>query len=168
MARKPARMYTQIRGQSYTRREYMGGVPSIRISQFEMGNPKANYPIRIHLVSEERCHIRDIALEAARISANRYLQKRLGMMNYHIKVRVFPHNILRENKQATGAGADRVSDGMRRAFGKAVGMAARVSPGQEILTISTNKTNFPQAKEAMRKARMKLPTPCRIDVEDRS
>ena len=38
----------------------------------------------------------------------------------------YPHHVLRENKQATGAGADRVSQGMRCAFGKNVGTAARV------------------------------------------
>ena len=113
MPRKPARMYTQIRGQPYTRKEYMGGIPNIRIAQFEMGNAKAEYPLKMHLIAEERCQVRDIALEAARISANRYLQKRLGMMNYHVKIRVFPHCVLRENKQATGAGADRVSEGRR-------------------------------------------------------
>ena len=166
MARKPARMYTQIRGQAYTRKEYMGGTPNIRIAQFEMGNAKTKYPLKMHLIAEERCQMRDIALEAARISANRYLQKKLGSMNYHVKLRVFPHNVLRENKQATGAGADRVSDGMRGAFGKAVGLAARVQSGQEIMTISTTKNNFLVAKEAMRKAKMKLPTPCRIDIEE--
>lgn len=38
MVRKPASMYREIKGQAYTRREYMGGVPAVRISQFDMGN----------------------------------------------------------------------------------------------------------------------------------
>ena len=31
MARKPAKMYRQVKGQAYTRREYTGGVPNNRI-----------------------------------------------------------------------------------------------------------------------------------------
>jgi large subunit ribosomal protein L10e len=29
-------MYREIRGQAYTRREYMGGVPANRITQFDL------------------------------------------------------------------------------------------------------------------------------------
>jgi large subunit ribosomal protein L10e len=73
--------------------------------------------------------------------------------------------VLRENKQATGAGADRVSDGMRKAFGKAVSTAARVESGQSLMSVRTTKANFQIAKEALKRASMKLPTPCRIVVE---
>ena len=73
-----------------------------------------------------------------------------------------PHVVLRENKIATGAGADRVSQGMRAAFGKGVGLAARLRPGTKIMIIRTTPALYPQAKEAMRKARMKRPTPTRI------
>ena len=69
------------------------------------------------------------------------------------------HQVLRENKQATGAGADRVSSGMRHAFGKAVGTAARVDAGQKVFSVSTTSTNVAQAKMALRRAGQKLPTP---------
>ena len=81
------------------------------------------------------------------------------------KIRIYPNVVLREDKQATGAGADRVSDGMRKAFGKAVGTAARVNAGQSLMSIRTTKAHFQSAKEALRRASMKLPTPCRIVVE---
>ena len=165
MSRKPARMYRQIRGQAYTRREYMGGVPANRITQFDLGNPKGNFPLMITLKCQEACQIRHNALEAARIAAVRHLNKRAGTVNYHLKIRIYPYIVLRENKQATGAGADRVSDGMRHAFGKAVGTAARVSVGQNLMSVATTKAHFIVAKEALRRASMKLPTPCRIVVE---
>ena len=38
MARKPAKMYRQVKGQSFTRRKYTGGVPNNRILRFHMGN----------------------------------------------------------------------------------------------------------------------------------
>ncbi len=126
MARKPGRMYKNFSGPAYTRRKYMGGVPGVKVTQFDMGNLTDDLPVAVTLVVNETCQIRHDALEAARITANRYLMNDIGKQNYRFKVRVYPHQVLRENKQATGAGADRVSDGMRRAFGKAIGTAARV------------------------------------------
>ena len=165
MARKPARMYSRIRGQSYTRKEYMGGVPAPRINQFEQGDLRSNFPVSLSLNVKEACQIRHTALEAARISANRALSKKAGANGFFMKVRVYPHNVLRENKLATGAGADRVSDGMRAAFGKAVGTAARVKRNQTIMTIKVGKQHIDAAKEALNRAAVKLPSPCYITVE---
>ena len=49
MVRKPASMYRQIKGQAYTRREYMGGVPASRVSQYEMGNLREDFPVVLTL-----------------------------------------------------------------------------------------------------------------------
>ncbi len=164
MARKPGRMYREIRGQSSTRKKYMGGVPSPRITQFDLGNKKKEFPVSISLIIEEKCQVRHNALEAARVSANRYIEKKAGKLNYHLKVRVYPHNVLRENKQATGAGADRVSQGMSQSFGKATGTAARLSQDQPIITIRTTEDNVKFAKNALKKAGARLPSPCRIQI----
>ena len=165
MARKPARMYREIKGQAYTRREFMGGVPANRIIQYDMGETTGDFPVQVSLKAKESCQIRHISLESARIAANRLLSKRVGTVNYHLKIRVYPHHVLRENKLATGAGADRVSSGMRHAFGKAVGTAARVNSGQAVMTVWTNPQQFKLVKEALWRASMKLTTPCYIDVE---
>jgi large subunit ribosomal protein L10e len=158
-------MYREIRGQANTRREYMGGVPASRITQFDLGNKAGEFPIKVTLIAKEQCQIRHTALESARIAANRFMTKKAGSLGFHLKIRVHPHNVLRENKQATGAGADRVSQGMRSAFGKPVGTAARVSSGQKIISIRTSKPQFLNAKDALRRASMKLPTPCTIVEE---
>jgi len=164
--RKPARMYRQIKSQSYTRRKYMGGVPHNRISQYEMGNKKrkGEFPIVAHLVVEHPAAIRHTALEAARIACNRTIQKKAGSQGYFMKVRVFPHEVIRENKMATGAGADRISSGMRNAFGKAVGTAARVQRNQILIELHTNQANFDDAKTALWKAGLKIPTTFRVEV----
>lgn len=143
----------------------MGGVPNIRITQFDLGNKSGDFPITVTLVAQEACQIRDTALEAARVVANRFMVKTAGAQGYHLKVKIYPYCVLRQNKQATGAGADRVSQGMRAAFGKAVGSAARVKVGQGIITVRTTPSQFHNAKEALRKAGMKLPTPCKIIIE---
>ncbi|MDR3283182.1 MAG: 50S ribosomal protein L16 [Candidatus Methanoplasma sp.] len=165
MVRKPASMYRRITGQAYTRREYMGGVPASRISQFDMGNLQAEFPVTLTLRVKNRVQIRHTAIEAGRIAANKMLSGQAGVVNYHLKVRAFPHVVLRENKLATGAGADRVSSGMRKAFGKNVGTAARLERNQAIFTVAVAPEKINVAKEALWKASMKLPSPCYIDVE---
>lgn len=120
----------------------------------------------VSLSVDEPCQIRHIALEAARIAANRYLMKSTGRLNFRLKLRVYPHQVLRENKMATGAGADRVQDGMRGAFGKPVGTAARVASDQKVFTVFVDPPNFLKAKEALRRASMKVPPPCRIVIDE--
>jgi len=166
MARKPAKMYRKITGPAYTRRHYMGGIPGSKISQYDTGNLSADFKVAVSLSVDEPCQIRHTALEAARIAANRYLMKSTGRLNFRLKLRVYPHQVLRENKMATGAGADRVQDGMRRAFGKAVGTAARVACDQKVFTVFVNAPNFLKAKEALRRASMKMPPPCRIVIDE--
>jgi large subunit ribosomal protein L10e len=157
-------MYRNISKKAYTRRKYMGGVPGSKIVQYEMGNLSQEFPTEVDLIVEEACQIRHSALEAARITANRRLMKDVGRSNFHFKVRVYPHHVLRENKQATGAGADRVSEGMRLAFGKAVGTAARVDPGQKILTVYSTPQYLEKIKDALRHSGHKLPTPSHLKV----
>jgi large subunit ribosomal protein L10e len=161
MTRKPARMYREIEGQVYTRREYMGGVPNCRVTQFDTGNLHTEFGLSLSLSCEEAAQVRDQAPEAARISAVRVLEKQ-APNEYHLKVRRYPHQILREHKMAMGAGADRISSGMRGAFGKPVGHAVRAQIGAELITIYTTDAHEDAAKEALRKASHKLPIPTRL------
>ena len=165
MVRKPGKMYRNLAKKAYTRREYMVGVPGSKIVQFEMGNLSSDFPVETHLVITECCQIRHTALEAARIAINRRLMKDVGRMNFHLKIQVYPHHVLRENKQATGAGADRVSEGMRLAFGKAVGTAARVDPRQKIFTVYTTPQYIDKVKDALRHGGHKLPSPSHITID---
>lgn len=144
----------------------MGGVPGNKIVHYDSGNLTTEFPVKVSLVANEACQIRDGALEAGRVTANRLLLKQLGPQNFHIKLRVHPFQVVRENKQATGAGADRVSQGMRQAFGKAVDTAARVREGQKIFTVSVYKEGFLTAKDALRRCGHKLSTPISIVVDE--
>ncbi len=164
MARKPGSMYRYVRGKPSTRREYMGGVPVSRITQFVLGNKTEKFPVQISLRTLEKCNVRHNALESARITVNRAMEKKVGPTNYRVHIRVYPHVVLRENKQATGAGADRVSQGMRSAFGKAVGTAAEIKQNQVVMIIETTENFIEEAKNALRKAGMKIPSPCKVTV----
>lgn len=156
-------MYRKIEGQVYTRQEYMGGIPTCRVTQFDTGNLRTSFPVSLSLGVEEAAQVRDVALEAARISAVRVLEKQ-ALNEYHLKVRRYPHQILREHKMAMGAGADRISDGMRGAFGKPVGHAVRTQIGMELITVYTTESHVDDAKEALRKASHKLPVPTRLII----
>ena len=127
-----------------------------------MGNPGGDFEVELSLIGLERCQIRHQALESARIASNRDMNKNAGRSNYHLRIRVKPFHYLRENKMISGAGADRVQDGMRRAWGKVIGSAARVKPKQALITIRTNREHIKAARAALKKAAPKIPTPCKI------
>lgn len=166
MPRKPGSMYRYVRGKPSTRREYMGGIPASRITQFVLGNKTADFPVQLSLIAIEKCQVRHNALESARITVNRAMEKKVGSANFRVRIRVYPHVVLRENKQATGAGADRVSQGMRSAYGKNVSTAAILKPNQIIMTLETYEQNIPEAKIALRKAGIKIPSPCKVILDN--
>lgn len=158
-----AKNYRPVKGQNFTRKEYVRGFPPPKITKFTMGDTKAKFEYEGKLISMESAQIRHIALEAARIAANRPLMEKL-VNNYRLDVRPFPHTILRENKMIFGAHADRLQQGMRRSFGTAIGTAARVKPGQVIISIMVNSDSVELAKESLKRGAAKLPMPCRIVI----
>mgnify|MGYP001558878673 FL=1 len=159
-----AKNYREVKGQPYTRKEYIRGSPPPKITKFTMGDTKTTFPIHATLIAGEEAQIRHNALEAARVASNRVLSAKLGNA-YVLRIVPYPHTILRENKMIFGAHADRLSQGMRRAFGKPIGAAARVKIGQSIIEVGVNETAVEVAKEALELGKDKLPIPCRIVIE---
>jgi large subunit ribosomal protein L10e len=165
MAKRPGSVYRKTGKRSFTRKEYMGGIPGSLIVSYDMGNTKGDFEVEISLAVKEDVQITHNALEAARITTNRYLGNNIGQAGYYFKIRVHPHQILRENKMASGAGADRISQGMSLSFGKTVSRAARLKKGQKVLTVKTTKSGFPAAKIALKRAAMKIPCPSTIVID---
>ncbi|MEM1787409.1 MAG: 50S ribosomal protein L16 [Pyrobaculum sp.] len=169
---RPARCYKRIKGPPYTREEYIHGAPMIQIPKFDMGTTSgaARYSFRLvaKLVAEERGQIRMQALEAARQMAYKYLAKYVGDANYYLRLNVVPHHVLRENRMLAMAGADRLQEGMRLAFGSPAGRAARVEAGQVLFYLETKPEYLPHVKEAFRRAASKLPLPTRTIIEPKS
>ena len=169
MSDKPASMYRDIDKPSFTRRDYITGIPGSKVAQYKMGQvakDRDEYEVQISLIVEEAVQIRHGSLESARLSANRRLLKVLGEEgDYKMILRRFPHQVLRENKQATGAGADRVSDGMRQSFGKIVGTAARIENNARLFTAWCHPEDADDVKDAFRRAYNKISPPCRVRVE---
>jgi large subunit ribosomal protein L10e len=87
-----------------------------------------------------------------------------GEMSFFSMLKVYPHVVLRENKMIATAGADRLQEGMRRAFGKATGLAARVKPGQVLLEAFVTAANLPLAKDGFKVASSKLGCPTDVRI----
>src|SRR3989338_6737591 len=162
--RRPHRPYTRVSTRR-PRKSYVKGVPKPKITGFEYGQ-KGNYSRTLYLLSDSHIQIRHNSLEAARIAVVRELEKNVGKAGFFFKVRVFPHHVLRENVMATGAGADRFQQGMRRSFGKPIGTADIVKIGQKIMEIRVNEAYVPKAKQAFRAAVHKLPIKGKIAIEE--
>ncbi|MBM3309711.1 MAG: 50S ribosomal protein L16, partial [Candidatus Altiarchaeales archaeon] len=143
---------------------FITGIPANKINLYDMGNLTAEFDSQLSIRPECDMQVRHNSMEAARIVVQKYLEKDLGVSNFHFKVNPYPHHVLRENVMATGAGADRVQQGMRQAFGKPVGRAARIKAGQPLYTIYYNES--PQAtkliKNVLRIPMKKLPGPMKI------
>jgi large subunit ribosomal protein L10e len=159
-----AKNYRPVKGQNYTRTQFVRGFPQPKITKFTMGDTKTKFEYEAKLISLENAQIRHNALEAARVAANRGLMEKL-VNNYQLQVHPYPHTILRENKMIFGAHADRLQQGMRRSFGTPIGTAARVRPGQVIITISVNADAVELARESLKRGAAKLPMPSRIVIE---
>jgi large subunit ribosomal protein L10e len=110
----------------------------------------------LELISEGRVQIRSNALESARVAANKKLAS-LGEEGYYLIVKPYPHIVLRENKMIATAGADRLQEGMRKAFGKPIGVAARVYIGSTVLELHVKSADLQKGKDAMHAAKTKLP-----------
>ena len=149
------RPYT--RTSKFNKKNYIrGGFPNIKIVKYEMGNVHGNFDTTVTLEADRNLNIRHNALEAARMTSNKHLEKALGRKGYFLKIRTYPFHVMRENPLASGAGADRMSTGMKKSFGKIIGAAARVKNGQVIMEVRVPKAHVKVAKQAMKRASAKF------------
>ena len=162
MKLRPGRTVRKINSQAWGRysvkkpkKNYIKALPRTALLIFNMGVKKEGYDLMFTLASKQNVQIRSNSLEAARQSANKYLEKEIPG-DYYMRVVPFPHNVIREKKFATGAGADRVSQGMTLSFGKPAAVAARVFKGDVVFELKTKAENKVAARTAMKRASMKL------------
>ena len=160
--------YRKGNGQPYANTRHIKGKPQIKIAKFNSGNKKRQFEYCVQLKINEKVQIRHMALESTRLAANKTLEKTTGETGYSSRLRVYPHVRLRENKTIAAAGADRLSEGMRRSFGKANSLAVRARQGQVIMEMNVDKEHLEAAKSALRKSCVKLPgTPTIVFFENK-
>ncbi|MGC8687328.1 MAG: 50S ribosomal protein L16 [Candidatus Micrarchaeia archaeon] len=158
---RPARTMRDASAQAWARyslknpkKNYVKALPHTSLLIFKMGVEKP-YDVELRLESQQKVQLRSNALEAARLLVNKQLESQLPQ-NYLFRVLVYPHNVIREHKMATGAGADRISQGMSLSFGRPISVAARVNRNQAIFSLRVNSQNRKAATIALKKAALKL------------
>lgn len=172
---RKASSYSKRKARPYTRKSkskgksYIKVIPHNKIVKYNMGNLQAyyqgKYKNELRLISTEKVLIRDNALEACRQLLNKNLDK-IFPGKYYFEVRVYPHHILRNNKTAAGAGADRLSTGMSHSFGVVEGRGAIVKPGKDIFLVSVEaESDVKSARKALEMVKAKIP--CRSKVHFR-
>ena len=162
--RRLERPYT--RTSKFKTKAYIRMTPTVKVVRFDTGAPSKSFQYTLSLMSKDDLQIRDNALESARMTSNKLLETYLGLNGFHLKVKVYPHHVLREHALASGAGADRFSSGMAHSFGKPIGVAARVKKGQAIFQVRVDKPNLDVAKQALERASKKLPCSCTIQIAE--
>ena len=171
MGLRPGRCYRTKKDRAFTRvavkvhkKNFIGAVPGLKTRQFNMGNPMKKFTHILDLKVQEHVQLRDNSLESARIAINRYLHNHVGKENYFMKIRVYPFQILRENKQAQGAHADRIQTGMSKAYGKPIGRAVRVRPGQKVISVLVDESNVEIAKTALMRAKSRFTCDVKVEI----
>jgi len=149
---------------AYTRKEYVHGAPGPKITIFEMGYPKEEYDREVILQASEAGSLSDRSLEALRVHVNRALSEKLS--KYHYKIKLYPHSIVRGKKWLAFAGADRISSGMRKAFGKPSGRAVKVRRNQTIAVVRVDKSDVNYVRGILESVVPKLATTCRIEIRE--
>lgn len=157
---RPYTRYSKFRKKSYIRTK-----PNSRVVRFDMGNSQRKFEYQLELIAGASLQIRDLAIESARLTSNRLLEKKLTKTGFKLKILMHPHHILRENPLAAGAGADRMSTGMKHSFGKVIGIAAQVPEGKVMMRLWVDKEHLATGRMAMDRARKKLPCACKITVQ---
>ncbi len=161
MGLRPARTCREPRGHAWARisrrkprKSFVKGAPHPKIRQYNMGVDK-RYDLEVTLVVAKPMQLRDNALEAARQAANKFLEKNV-FQNFFLQVTKYPHLVLREHSALGVAGADRISKGMKRAFGRPKGRLARLEPGDTVFTARIYARDLGLLKEALNRAARKL------------
>ena len=162
--RRLERPYT--RKSKYSKKNFIRVYPASKIQKCEGGNASKKFKYQLLIKAKKSLQLRHNALESARQYVNKYLETSLSKDGYFIKMRVYPHHVLRENPLASGAGADRMSTGMAHSFGKNISSAARVREGQAIFEVGVDKNGVALAKKALKIMATKFPCTCLIEIFD--
>lgn len=146
------------------RKNFLGGIPGIRTREFTMGDQTKEYNTQLDVIAKGSLQIRDNAVEAMRQKLVKKLNDAFGKDNFVLKLRLFPHQVIREHKAATGAGADRVSKGMKHAFGKNASRAIQVKKNDVFLSVVVDKTQTKTTEKILDSIRYKVFLPFAIKV----
>ncbi len=160
------RPYTRF--SKYRKKAFVKARPGKKVIKHDMGDVKGGinqFSLCLKLISKEVTSVRTNAIEAARITALKKIEGKLGRYGFYFRVKMHAHHAIRENPLAAGAGADRLSTGMKHSFGKIIAMAARIEAGKTLMEIYVPKEEEAIARLALKSASKKLPIRTTIQTE---
>ncbi len=164
--RRLERPYTRF--SKYKGKGYVKARPGKKVIKYDMGDlkpTKEKFPVIAKVISKDSLQVRANAIEACRVQVLRILEQGLGKTGFYFRIRMVPHHVLRENPLAAGAGADRLSTGMKHSFGKPIGTAAQIKKGKVLMEVWAPEGKEGIVREALESGIKKLPLKGTIIVE---
>ena len=168
---KRPRVFTRLKKKPWCRiakrpeHNYVRAAPPVYTRQFVDGNTKGDFDTEICLISKQDCQIRDRCLESIRILAKQRLEKAVSRSGYKMVIWPYPHHVLREHKTpGVASKAERLSKGMRHAFGRPIGRAARVHKGDKVVSVFTSEKNIETVKTIFKSVIPRLPGNYHIEI----
>ncbi len=159
------RPYTRV--SKFKKKSFIRMSPPRKVTRYDMGDPGKEFSHCLDLVPKDNLQIRQEAIESARQTGIRLLEKKLAKNAFHFKIRKVAYHIIREKSLALGAGADRVSTGMQKPFGKPTGIAVQLKAGDRFFTVQCDEPALETARLALKRASKKMPCSFSI-VESRN
>ena len=153
--RQIERPYTRV--SKFKKKSFVRMSPARKVTRYDMGDVAKQFSHTLDLIPKDTLQIRQEAIESARQTSIRMLEKKLAKNAFHFKILKYPYHILREKSLAMGAGADRVSTGMQKPFGKPTGLAVQLKAGDRFFTVQVDKPALETARLALERASKKMP-----------
>lgn len=134
--------------------------PGKKVTKFYMGDLKGGekqFPLCIKMISKDDAQVRSNSIESARTAILKRLEEKLGVNGFFLKILMIPHQAIRENPLAAGAGADRLSTGMKHSFGKIIATAAVVHKNKALIEVYLPKQEESFGRDVLIVGAKKLP-----------
>ena len=143
LKRRISRLYAKANDRAYNAvytkqgRSDKGLKSSMTLRNFESGTSSLRWTSKTRLVlySSQKVQVIEKLMDKARVCLMRLITKVIPKEEFLLRFPVIPHQILRNHSMASGAKADRISQGMANSFGKPLQLAARVREGQGFLQL---------------------------------
>ena len=86
------RPYTRY--SKFKKHSFIKARPNIKVVKFDMGNLTKEFTYQVDLIFKDGLQVRQESMEAARRTCNRFLERKIGKQNFHLKIRKYPFHVL--------------------------------------------------------------------------
>lgn len=137
------------------------GLANPKVTHYTQGNVQAYHqgllPHQWHVIAKQSALLVEASLESFRITFSRLLSRKSIKSNWYLAIRPRTHVLLRKHKMPSGGAVDRVSMGMRLAYGSPFARAAKIREKQLLMSLNCNdNVDKAYVRECLRKALSKV------------